>query len=73
MTSFFRIVNKRALAHAQVNVTDFSIGIIHCVRHLPSSNQSILRICTLRHITLSEQLQNLENKKIPHCVNNYKI
>jgi hypothetical protein len=42
MTSFFRFANKRAsypfgiisLAHAPVNVTDFSIGIINCVRHL---------------------------------------
>ena len=41
MTSFFRFVNKRAsypfgiisLAHAPVNVTDFSIGSINCVRH----------------------------------------
>jgi hypothetical protein len=40
MTSFFRFVNKRAsypfgiisLAHAPVNVTDFSIGSINCVR-----------------------------------------
>ena len=38
MTSFFRFVNKRAsypfgiisLAHAPVNVTDFSIGSINC-------------------------------------------
>jgi hypothetical protein len=38
ITSFFRFVNKRAsypfgiisLAHAPVNVTDFSIGSIHC-------------------------------------------
>ena len=42
-TSFFRFVNKRAsyplgiisLAHAAVNVTDFSIGSINCVRHFP--------------------------------------
>jgi hypothetical protein len=40
-TSFFRFVNKRAsypfgiisLAHAPVNVTDFSIGSINCVQH----------------------------------------
>jgi hypothetical protein len=43
MTSFCRFVNKRAsypfgiisLAHALVNVTDFSIGNINCVRHFP--------------------------------------
>ena len=43
MNSFFRFVNKRAsypfgiisLAHAPVNVTDFSIGSINCVRHFP--------------------------------------
>ena len=41
MTSFFRFVNKRAsypfgitsLAHTPVNVTDFSIGSMICVRH----------------------------------------
>ena len=40
MISFFRFVNKRAsypfgiisLAHTPVNVTDFSIGSINCVR-----------------------------------------
>ena len=45
MTSFFRFVNKRAsypfgiilLAHASVNVTDFSIGSINCVRHFPQT------------------------------------
>ena len=43
--SFFRIVNKRAgypfgiisLAHAPMNVTDFSIGSINCVRHFPQT------------------------------------
>ena len=43
MTSFFRFVNKRAsypfgiilIAHARVNVTDFSIGSLNCVRHFP--------------------------------------
>jgi hypothetical protein len=43
MTSFFRFANKRtsypfgiiSLAHASVNVTDFSIGSINCVRHFP--------------------------------------
>jgi hypothetical protein len=43
MTSFFRFVNKRAsypfgiisLAHAQVNVTDFSIGSIIVTRIMP--------------------------------------
>ena len=41
MISFFRFVNKRAsypfgiisLAHAPVNVIDFSIGSINCERH----------------------------------------
>ena len=45
LTSFFRFANKRAsypfgilsLAHAPVNVTDFSIGIINCVRHFPQT------------------------------------
>ena len=45
MTSFFRFVNKRAsypfgiisLAHAPVNVTDFSIGSMNCVRHFPQT------------------------------------
>ena len=45
ITSFFRFVNKRAsypfgiiaLAHAPVNVNDFSIGSIHCVRHFPQT------------------------------------
>jgi hypothetical protein len=45
ITSFFRFVNKRAnypfgiisLAHAPVNVTAFSIGSIHCVRHFPQT------------------------------------
>jgi hypothetical protein len=43
ITSFFRFVNKRAsypfginsLAHAVVNVTDFSIASINSVRHFP--------------------------------------
>jgi hypothetical protein len=26
-----------SLAHAPVNVTDFSIGSIHCVRHFPQT------------------------------------
>jgi hypothetical protein len=45
MTPFFRFVNKRAsypfgiisLAHAPVNVTDFSIGNIDGVRHFPQA------------------------------------
>ena len=44
-SNFFRFVNKRAsypfgiisLAHAPVNVTDFSIGSINCVRHFPQT------------------------------------
>jgi hypothetical protein len=44
MTSF-RFDNKRAsypfgiisLAHAPVNVTDFSIGSVNCVRHFPQT------------------------------------
>ena len=57
LVSLFRFVNKRtsypfgiiSLAHASVNMTDFSIGSINCVRLFrkrkyksPSSNQSIL-------------------------------
>jgi hypothetical protein len=42
ITSFFRFVNKRAsytfgiisLAHAPVNVSEFSIGSINCVQHI---------------------------------------
>jgi hypothetical protein len=45
MTSFFCFVDKRAsypfgiisLAHAPVNVTDFSIDSINCVRHFPQA------------------------------------
>jgi hypothetical protein len=45
ITSFFRFVNKRAsypfgiisLAHVPVNVTDFSIGSINCVRLFPQA------------------------------------
>ena len=45
ITPFFHFVNKRAsypfgiisLAHAPVNVTDFSIGSINCVRHFPQA------------------------------------
>jgi hypothetical protein len=45
MTSFFRFVNKWAsyqfgiisLDHAPMNVTDFSIGSINCVRHFPQT------------------------------------
>jgi hypothetical protein len=45
ITSLFRFVNKRAsypfgiisLVHAPVNVTDFSIGSINCVRHFPQT------------------------------------
>ena len=68
MTSFFRFVNKRAsypfgiisLAHVPVNVTDFSIGSINCVRPF-SANVDInyrppikvyYRIYTLRHIRI---------------------
>jgi hypothetical protein len=45
-TFFFRFLNKRAksypfriisLAHVPVNVTDFSIGSIHFVRHFPQT------------------------------------
>jgi hypothetical protein len=44
MTSFFRFVDKRAIYRwynfirmAMVNVTDFSIGSIICVRHFPQA------------------------------------
>jgi hypothetical protein len=49
MTSFFRFVNKRAsysfgiisLAHAPVNVTDFSIGSINCNPNNADKNVSM--------------------------------
>ena len=52
MTSFFRSVNKRAsypfgiisLAHAPVNVTDFSIGSINCSPNNADRGRSIIRI-----------------------------
>jgi hypothetical protein len=45
ITPFFRFVNKRAsypfgiisLVDVPVNVTDFSIGSINCVRHFPQA------------------------------------
>jgi hypothetical protein len=45
-TSFFRFVNKRAsypfglisLAHAPVNVTDFSIGSLNCPIHVKTQS-----------------------------------
>jgi hypothetical protein len=48
ITFFFRFVNKRAsypfdiisLAHASVNVTDFSIGSINCTRHFPQTPEA---------------------------------
>ena len=69
MTSFFRFVNKRAsypfgiisLAHAPVNVTDFSIGSINNLCATFSASVCInyrlpikvyYRICTLRHIRI---------------------
>jgi hypothetical protein len=70
MTSIFRFVNKRAsypfgiisLAHAPVNLTDFSIGNINCVRHFPQTYivninyrlpiKVYYSICTLRHIRI---------------------
>jgi hypothetical protein len=53
ITSFFRFANnKRAsypfgiisLAHAPVNVTDFSIGSINCSRNNADRGRSIIRI-----------------------------
>jgi hypothetical protein len=52
MTSFFRFVNKQAsysfgiisLAHAPVNVTDFSIGSINCNRNNDDKGRSIIRV-----------------------------
>jgi uncharacterized protein YneR len=52
MTSFFRFVNKRAsypfgiisLAHAPVNVTDFSIGSINCNPNNADRGRSIIRV-----------------------------
>ena len=52
MTSFFRFVNKRAsypfgiisLAHAPVNVTDFSIGSINCSPNNADRGLSIIQI-----------------------------
>jgi hypothetical protein len=54
MTSFFRFVNKRAsysfsiisLAHAPVNVTDFSIGSINCNPNNDDKGRSIM-LCKL--------------------------
>jgi hypothetical protein len=52
MISFFRFVSKRAsypfgiisLAHAPVNVTDFSIGSIHCNLNNADRGRSIIRV-----------------------------
>ena len=52
MTSFFRFVNKRAsypfgiisLAHAPVNVTDFSTGSINCNPNNADRGRSIIRV-----------------------------
>jgi hypothetical protein len=52
MTSFFRFANKRAsypfgiisLAHAPVNVTDFSIGSINCNPNNADRGRSIIRV-----------------------------
>ena len=52
MTSFFRFVNKWAsypfgiisLAHAPVNVTDFSIGSINCNPNNADRGRSIIRV-----------------------------
>ena len=52
MTSLFRFVNKRAsypfgiisLAHAPVNVTDFSIGGINCNPNNADRGRSIIRV-----------------------------
>jgi hypothetical protein len=52
ITSFFRFANKRAsypfgiisLAHAPVNVTDFSIGSINCNANNADRGRSIIRV-----------------------------
>ena len=52
LTSFFRFVNKRAsypfglisLAHALVNVTDFSIGSKNCNPNNADRGRSIIRV-----------------------------
>ena len=52
MPSFFRFVNKRAsypfginsLAHAPVNVTDFSIGSINCNPNNNDRDRSIIQV-----------------------------
>jgi hypothetical protein len=52
MTSFFCFVNKRvsypfgiiSLAHAPVNVTDFSIGSINCNPNNADRGHSIIRV-----------------------------
>jgi hypothetical protein len=71
ITSFFRFVNKRAsypfgiilLAHAPMNVTDFSIGSINCNpnnpvailalagRYINSSSDSDDRGCRIIRVT----------------------
>ena len=52
MTFFFRFVNKQAsytfgmisLAHAPVNVTDFSMGSINCNPNNGDKGRSIIRV-----------------------------
>jgi hypothetical protein len=52
MTSFFRFVNKQvsypfgiiSLAHAPMNVTDFSIGSINCDPNNADRGHSIIRV-----------------------------
>jgi hypothetical protein len=52
MPSFFRFVNERAsypfgiisLAHAPVNVTDFTIGSINCNPNNADRGRSIIRV-----------------------------
>ena len=63
-----------SFAHAPVNVTDFSIGSINCVRYfrkrkykLPSSNQSILPYM------YSQTYQNRNKSWKPECVLSFNM
>jgi hypothetical protein len=72
MTSFFHFVSKRAsysfgiisLAHAPVNMTDFSIGSINCYLNNVDRGRSIIPICCYKqhiHRDISNQLVEASN------------
>jgi hypothetical protein len=72
MTTFFRFVNKRAgysfgiisLAHAPVNVTDFSIGSIDCNPKNADRGRSIIA----RLLTKRKKVVMLELKLDVCCI-----